>query len=76
MALTMFLSGISILPFEADAALEYGDIRHNLKSKGNLIGANDMLIAAHVRALNIILITHNTRKFSRVEGLNLEDWTI
>lgn len=76
MALTMFLSGISILPFEADAALEYGDIRHNLKSQGNLIGANDMLIAAHARALDIILVTHNTREFSRVGGLNLEDWAI
>lgn len=51
MALTMFLSGISILPFKADAALEYGDICHNLKSQGNPIGANDMLIATHARAL-------------------------
>lgn len=38
MALTMFLSGISILPFEADAALEYGDIRHIFKSQGNQLG--------------------------------------
>lgn len=75
-ALTMFLSGMSILPFKADAAFEYGDIRHILKSQGNLIEANDMLIAAHARALGLILVTHNTRGFSRVGRLNLEDWTI
>ena len=75
-ALMMFLSDIIIMPFDADAALAYGDIRHELKVRGELIGANDLLIAAHARSLDVILVTHNTREFSRVDGLKLEDWTM
>ncbi len=74
MALLTFLSNIKILPFEADAALEYGLIRSSLGKKGKLIGANDMLIAAHAKAAGLTLITNNTREFERVEGLNLENW--
>ena len=74
MALMMFLSGISIIPFDSVAAFEYGYIRHRLKTLGTPIGANDLLIAAHAKALNLILVTHNTREFSRVDGLKLEDW--
>lgn len=74
MALMMFLSGITVLPFGSDTALEYGDIRHALQSQGLLISGNDMLIAAHARSLGLTLVTHNTREFSRVEGLELEDW--
>ena len=74
MALMMFLSGISVLPFDAAAALEYGDIRHSLQSQGLVIGGNDMLIAAHSRALGLTLVTHNVREFSRVEHLQIEDW--
>ena len=75
-ALLMFLSGITILPFDSAAALEYGSIRFDLKSNGQIIGANDMLIAAHARSLGLILVTHNTGEFSRVENLILEDWAI
>ncbi|WP_407399909.1 type II toxin-antitoxin system VapC family toxin [Anaerovibrio sp.] len=73
-ALLMFLTGIKVLPFDAGAALEYGAIRETLQAKGLLIGGNDMLIAAHARALGLTLVTHNTREFSRVEGLQIEDW--
>ncbi len=76
LALMMFLSGISILPFDSAASYEYGDIRHTLRSSGTIIGANDMLIAAHARSLDITLVTHNTREFSRVQNLKLEDWAI
>lgn len=76
MALLLFLSGITVLPFEKEASLEYGSIRHHLKSNGILIGGNDMLIASHARSLDITLVTHNTREFSRVPGLKLEDWAI
>ena len=75
-ALLMFLSGITILPFDTSASLEYGNIRFRLKSQGKLIGGNDMLIAAHARSLDLILVTHNTREFSRVDNLKLEDWAI
>ena len=73
-ALMMFLSGITVLPFDSNAAWEYGSIRHSLQSQGLMIGGNDMLIAAHAKSLNLTLVTHNTREFSRVEQLHIEDW--
>lgn len=73
-ALLMFLSGITILPFGPEAAQTYGEMRHTLQSQGQLIGANDLLIAAHAKASGLILVTHNIREFSRVKGLNTEDW--
>ena len=75
-ALLMFLSGITILPFDSAASLEYGNIRYSLKSRGTLIGANDLLIVAHARSSGLTLVTHNTREFSRVENLLLEDWAV
>ena len=74
LALLTFLSNIDIVNFDADAARSYGQIRFDLKSKGQLIGANDMLIAAHARSLGYTLITNNTREFERVEGLLLDNW--
>ena len=75
-ALMMFLSEITILPFDSDASFEYGKIRYDLKSKGILIGGNDLLIAAHAKSLGLALVTHNNREFSRVESLSIEDWCI
>ena len=74
MALLLFLSRISVLPFDADAAREYGMIRADLKKKGTLIGANDLLIAAHARSQGLTLVTNNTREFERVENLRVENW--
>lgn len=74
LALMTFLARIEVVPFDSDAAREYGVIRADLTRRGNLIGANDLLIAAHARALGLILVTNNTREFERVEGLKLENW--
>lgn len=74
LALMTFLSSIEIVPFEANAAREYGAIRYDLKSKGELIGANDLLIAAHAKALGVTLITNNTKEFERVKGLKIDNW--
>ena len=74
LALTLFLASIEVVPFGDDAAVEYGRIRADLRRKGTPIGANDLLIAAHAKALGMTLVTNNTREFSRVEGLALEDW--
>ena len=74
LALMTFLSGIEVVPFDAAAALAYGSIRADLTKKGNLIGANDMLIAAHAKALDLTLVTNKTREFNRVEGLKIENW--
>ena len=76
LALMMFLSNIAILPFDSAAAFDYGEIRHYLKTRGIIISGNDMLIAAHARSSGITLVTHNTREFSRVQNLTLEDWAI
>ena len=75
LALTAFLARFAILPFDVNAAREYGVIRADLTRKGALIGANDLLIAAHAKSLGLTLITNNTREFDRVEGLRVENWT-
>lgn len=73
-ALMMFLENISILPFDEEAAIDYGDLRAYLEKKGTPIGPNDMLIAAHARSTGLILVTNNTREFERVNNLKLENW--
>ena len=75
-AFEILLQGISILPYDESAAKEYGEIRAALERQGKPIGGNDLLIAAHCRALNYILVTHNLKEFSRVENLEIEDWTV
>lgn len=73
-ALLKFLSIVDILPFESSAAEEYGKICADLRRKGTPIGTMDMLIAAHGKAEQLIVVTHNTREFERVKELMLEDW--
>lgn len=73
-ALLSFLSNIAVLPFDDKAAVEYGDIRADLERKGTPIGANDMLIAAHARALGFTVVTNNIKEFIRIRGLKLENW--
>ena len=74
LALMTFLSRIPVMPFDAEAAAVYGVIRADLTKKGQMIEANDLLIAAHARALGLTLVTNNTRKFDRVKGLKVENW--
>jgi tRNA(fMet)-specific endonuclease VapC len=62
--------------FDDVAAEHYAQIRADLTAQGNLIGANDLMIAAIARANKVILITHNTGEFSRVSGLTVEDWEL
>ena len=70
-----FCRPYEIIPFEDAMLLTYARIRAALELKGQKIGANDTIIAATVLAKDGILVTHNTKEFSRVEGLMLEDWT-
>jgi tRNA(fMet)-specific endonuclease VapC len=71
-----FLDLFKSLPFDDEAATVYGRIRAHLAALGTPIGANDLQIAAIALTHNLILVTHNTREFSRVPGLRLEDWEI
>jgi tRNA(fMet)-specific endonuclease VapC len=71
-----FLDRFVSLPFHDQAAKEYSQIRVRLERLGTPIGPNDLLIAAIAIAHNVTLVSHNTREFSRVEGLQCEDWEI
>lgn len=62
------------VPFDDLAAKQYGMIRAALTAKGTPIGPNDLLIAASAVAYNLVVVTHNTREFSRVKALVVEDW--
>jgi tRNA(fMet)-specific endonuclease VapC len=75
-ALTDFCSICSVWDWPAAAADTYGEIRGFLEQQGRIIGANDLLIAAHTKYLNAVLITNNTREFNRIPGLPIEDWTL
>ncbi len=68
------LGAIEILPFEAPADARYGELRVALEAAGTPIGANDLLIAAHALALDLMLVTDNTREFERVAGVRVENW--
>lgn len=61
-------------PFDDSAAESYGQLRAVLAARGQLIGPNDLLIAATALSRNLILVTHNLREFTRVDGLKLDDW--
>ena len=67
----------TLLPVRAlpeAAATEYGDIRANLEARGELIGGNDLWIAAHARAEGLVLVTNNEREFRRVPRLKIQNW--
>lgn len=72
--LERILEVLSVVPFDAGVDRHYGDIRAALEKKGQPIGANDLLIAAHARALSLTLVTHNRREFVRVPQLKVVDW--
>ncbi len=72
--LTAFFAPFRCLPFDEPAAVQYGEIRAHLEKAGTPIGPNDLLIASISRANDLTLVTHNTREFSRVPGLGVEDW--
>ena len=74
-AVSLFLSPITILQFDERAAEEYGRIKAELEKKGILIGSMDTLIAGHAKSRGLIIVTNNTREFNRVVGLTVEDWT-
>jgi tRNA(fMet)-specific endonuclease VapC len=72
--LAPFLAQFVILPFDSTAAKEFGRIRAKLAKAGTPIGPYDLQIAAIAIANGLKLVSHNTREFSRVTGLQLEDW--
>lgn len=73
-ALMQFLIPLEIVEFDQAAATLYGSIRSNLESRGLIIGAMDMLIAARALSLGVTLVSNNVREFSRIANLSLENW--
>jgi tRNA(fMet)-specific endonuclease VapC len=73
-ALEMLFAPFASLAFDDEAARHYADIRHKLESQGAVIGPNDLKIAAIARANALTLVTHNLSEFTRVHGLEVEDW--
>lgn len=68
------LSAIDVIALEMPADSAYGTLRASLESRGESIGPNDLLIAAHALAEGAILVTANEREFRRVDGLGVENW--
>jgi tRNA(fMet)-specific endonuclease VapC len=62
------------LPLPESAAESYGSIRADLESKGEMIGNNDLWIAAHALASHFTLVTNNEKEFRRVRGLKIQNW--
>lgn len=71
-----FLAPLGTPEADEGAAVTYGRIRSDLRSQGQTMGSNNVIIAAVALAGSFTLVTHNTKEFSRVHGLNLEDWLI
>mgnify|MGYP000182784819 FL=1 len=63
-----------VVPFGTEAASVYAQVRRDLAVAGTPIGPVDTFIAAHALALDVVLVTDNTRKFTRVPGLRVENW--
>jgi tRNA(fMet)-specific endonuclease VapC len=72
--LELVLGALDVLPFEAPADAEYGNLRTRLEKAGQPIGGNDLLIAAQAIALQCTIVTDNEREFARIDGLPVENW--
>ncbi len=66
---------LAVLCWPQDAAKHYAEIRADLKKRGAQLGAADLMIAAHARAMGAIIVTNNVKDFGRVKGLEVENWT-
>ncbi len=73
-SLSRFFAQFQSIAFDDRAAEVYGNVRALLRREGNMIGANDLLIASSALAWNLILVTRNRSEFIRVPGLAVETW--
>lgn len=71
-----FIAGYYVVPFDLPSSRAYGELRAYLRKSGKPIGNVDTLIAAHALTHELTLITNNTKQFSRVPRLRIEDWTV
>lgn len=66
---------LAVLDWSPAAAQHHAEIRADLEKKRAMIGASDLMIAAHARSLSATVVTNNTKDFGRVKGLAIENWT-
>ena len=73
-AVDALLRHLAVMEWTRSAAAHYADIRADLKKRGQMIGSNDLMIAAHAQSLGATVVTNNVKDFARVRGLKLENW--
>ena len=73
-AVDALLRHVAVIDWPREAAQHYAAIRAELKQKGQLIGSNDLFIAAHARSVGATVVTNNVKDFGRVKGLMVENW--
>ncbi|NOY15853.1 MAG: type II toxin-antitoxin system VapC family toxin [Gammaproteobacteria bacterium] len=69
-----FVRHLDVMDWNSEAADQYGAIRTKLEAAGTLIGAMDMMIAAHAKSIKAVLVTNNQKHFTKVKGLKVENW--
>jgi tRNA(fMet)-specific endonuclease VapC len=74
-SLEQFIQTVPVLAMEPEVAHYYSQVRLDLQRRGQIIGANDLWIAAHCLQLGLTLVTNNEREFSRIPNLAIENWT-
>jgi tRNA(fMet)-specific endonuclease VapC len=72
--LDRFVSFLPVVAMPAEASHAYGEIRAGLAASGQMIGGNDLWIAAHSKSAGLTLVTNNEREFKRVAGLKVQNW--
>ena len=72
--LSALIDLLPVLPLQKSVAHTYSEIRVALESNGEMIGNNDLWIAAHALAAGLTLVTNNEREFRRVRGLKVQNW--
>ena len=68
------LAFLPVLPLPAEVGESYGAIRADLEARGEVIGNNDLWIAAHAKSAKLTLVTNNEREFRRIGGLKIQNW--
>ena len=69
-----FTRHLDVMKWDIDAADQYAVVRTELEANGTPIGAMDMMIAAHAKSLKVVLVTNNKKHFTKVKGLEIENW--
>lgn len=69
-----FVDEVAVLPFDRAAADRFGPLASTLARRGEPIGTTDTLLAAHALSLGLTFVTNNSKHFSRIAGLETENW--